>query len=265
MERLNSKIYRGLVYHERFHPTPHRFSYPATFFAFDPKELQTLAKEFLLFSHNRFGPISFSDADYLDGEADSIATQLEKYLSTLQTGERNLIVTCPRFMGMAFNPVNFHLRLKDHTLSSAVAEVNNTFRDRHLYPLLEFENTAPEKWHARCPKQFHVSPFNNMEGEYHFNFSISSDRLKLGVDLHREGQCIMQTALEGTAHPINSANLWKFFLLHPADTALNSFPRILWQAAVLTYRKRMQIYSRPVPNHSNTILRNEDRVRPPKV
>ena len=31
-------------------------------------------------------------------------------------------------------------------------------------------------------------------------------------------------------------------------------PRIIWQAAVLYYRKRMKIYSRPLPNSENTLI-----------
>jgi DUF1365 family protein len=148
-------------------------------------------------------------------------------------------------------------------LRNAVAEVNNTFGDRHVYPLNKFENPTPHTWLSQSPKNFHVSPFNNMDGDYHFSFKIQPDALDLRVDLHREGRCVIKTALRGTGHPLTTANLWKYALLHPADSALNSFPRILWQAAKLAYRKKLPIHQRPVPSNPQTLHRKEDRQKPP--
>ncbi|CAI8322970.1 MAG: Uncharacterised protein [Opitutia bacterium UBA7350] len=263
MDSLNSRVFRGEVYHERLSPQGHAFTYPVTFFAFDLAEIPALAQNSLLFSHNNFGPLSLYDADYLKGQHQPIAKQLNDFIPPEETGATTLVITSPRYLGLAFNPVNFHFRMQGSRLCAAVAEVNNTFRDRHVYPLLNLENPAPHQWQAHHPKEFHVSPFNNMEGHYQFSFEIRPDTLDLRVDLHREGHCVMKTALRGQGHPITAANLWKHVLLHPADTALNSFPRIVWQAAKLTYRKKLQVFRRPVPSHPNTLHRREDREQPP--
>ncbi len=263
MEAINSKIFRGKVYHERLTPRRHAFTYPATFFAFDLAELPALAKNSLLLGHNNFRPLSLHDADYLHGQHIPITEQLDSFLPPASQGESTYLITSPRYLGLAFNPVNFHFRMDGTQLRAAVAEVNNTFNDRHVYPLNELENPAPNQWQAQHDKQFHVSPFNNMEGHYRFTFGIHPDALDLRVDLHREGQCVMKTALYGQGHPITPGNLWKYALLHPADTALNSFPRILWQAAKLAYRKKLTVYRRPVPEHPNTLHRHEDRKKPP--
>lgn len=263
MEQLNSRIFRGEVYHERLTPRRHAFTYPATFFAFDLAELPTLTKHSLLFGHNSFRPLSLCDSDYLHGQDQAIEKQLDSFLSPPHQGESTYLITSPRYLGLAFNPVNFHFRMDGPQLRSAVAEVNNTFRDRHVYPLTELEHSAPNRWQAQHPKQFHVSPFNNMEGHYQFTFEIQPDALDLRVDLHREGTCVMKTALRGQGHPITPGNLWKYALLHPADTALNSFPRILWQAAKLAYRKKLPVHQRPVPEHPNTLHRREDKEKPP--
>jgi DUF1365 family protein len=264
MELLNSKIFRGQVFHERLYPKRNVFTYPITFFAFDPKELPYLAHNSLLFGHNAFRPLSLYDTDYLSGQAQPIHKQMDAIFPSTNE-EEYLLVTCPRFLGLAFNPVNFHFRLKDDQLQAAIAEVNNTFRDRHIYPLHAFKNPTPNTWLSEAPKKFHVSPFNDLTGKYNFSFKIEPDSLDLGVDLHREGRCVMKTALTGEGHPITTANLWKYFLLNPADTALNSFPRILWQAAKIAYRSKLPIYKRPIPEDSNTLLRNEDRDTPPSV
>ena len=59
----------------------------------------------------------------------------------------------------------------------------------------------------------------------------------MGVDLYRDGTCVMQTWQGGTRQPLTNAAIRQHALRHPFDTALNSMPRILWQAAQLGYRK----------------------------
>ncbi len=256
-----SKIYRGKVVHQRLSPTAHAFTYPATFFAFDLAELDQLQAQTDLFGYNNFRPLTVRDKDYLYGQNNSIATQLDKLLPQKSTVERTLLITSPRYFGYAFNPVNFHLRMAGASLLSVAAEVNNTFGDRHVYLLPNLKATASNTWTAQCPKDFHVSPFNNMEGAYHFTFRITNDDLYLGIDLHRDGKCVLKTWIQGNAHRLTTASIWRYALLHPFDTALNSMPRILWQAAQLTYKKKLQVYTRPQPQSPDTLI---DRDHPEK-
>lgn len=252
---LHSKVFRGEVVHQRLHPEPHAFTYPHTFFCFELAELPTLARACPLFGYNDPRPLTLRDRDYLRGQPHPLARQIDEFLPPLAAGQRTLLVTSPRYFGYAFNPVNFHLRLQGDQLLCAVAEVNNTFGDRHVYPLTELTaGQAPHTWTATCTKQFHVSPFNNMQGEYHFTFHIEADRIYLGIDLHREGQCVIKTWIRGSGHPLTAWGITRYALLHPLDTALNSMPRILWQAAQLYYRKKLRIYTRPSPHDSNTLI-----------
>lgn len=260
--QLNSQIFRGNVFHERIGAVGHRFEYPMTFFAFDLAELDQIDQHASCFGHNRSRLLSIHDRDYLHGHNTPILKQLNRVLPAQHPGERTLLVTSPRYLGYAFNPVNFHLRLRGNQLLAAVAEVNNTFGDRHCYPLRSLEQTYDHTWKARCSKQFHVSPFNHLEGAYEFTFRIAHGNLHLGVDLYHQGQCVMKTALSGQGHPINNANIRRYAVLHPLDTALNSMPRILWQAAILYYRKRLKIYTRPEPHSPDTLIRRKQSDRP---
>jgi DUF1365 family protein len=259
---LHSRICRGSVIHERLRPTPHAFTYPATFFAFDLSELSALSKHAWLFGYNENRLISIHDKHYLHGHKDSIGQQLDTLLPPQEAGEHTLLISSPRYLSYAFNPVNFHLRMRGQTLIYVVAEVNNTFGDRHVYPLTKLTQRAPHTWTATCPKEFHVSPFNNMNGDYHFTFRISDNHFHLGVDLHRDGACVLKTSIQGTTHAITNASIWRFALLHPFDTALNSMPRIIWQAAQLYYKKKLQLYTRPEPDSANTLI-DRDRAKEP--
>lgn len=259
---LRSRICRGTVTHERLSPVSHAFTYPSTFFAFDLSELDQIADQVALFSHNEKNLLSLNDSDYLYGASTAISQQLDKLVAPKKNDERTLLVSSPRYFGYAFNPVNFHLRIANDQLHSVVAEVNNTFGDRHVYPLKKLIRTANDTWTARCPKAFHVSPFNNMDGEYHFTFSLSENHLFLGIDLHRDDQCVLKTWLEGKPKPITTAAIFKYALLHPFDTALNSMPRIIWQAALLHYKKYLKVHTRPSPTSEDTLIDRDDKDRP---
>ena len=56
-----SSICRGMVTHERLHPVSHAFTYPSTFFAFDLSELDTIAAQVSIFSHNGKNLLSLND------------------------------------------------------------------------------------------------------------------------------------------------------------------------------------------------------------
>ncbi len=255
---LNSRILRGEVVHKRLTPTKHAFSYPMTFFCFDLIELPDIAKQASIFAYNDSNLLTIRDRDYLKGTDESIKDQTDEYLGKEKAGEQTLLVTSPRYLGKAFNPVNFHLRLKGSKLLSVVAEVNNTFGDRHIYPLLSLEETNEKNtWTASCPKDFHVSPFNDLTGNYLFTFRIKQDELFMGVDLYRQNECVMKTWIRGISKPLNNRNIFNFALFHPFDTALNSFPRILWQAALLYYKRKLPVFKRP-SIHSKKCLIDRD-------
>lgn len=253
---FHSQIVRGEVTHKRMGPTAHSFSYPYTFFIFDLDELPQLEKASFLFAHNHIGVLQVNDRDYLKRESSPIEAQLNAYIPKKKPGQRSLLISSPRYLGYAFNPVNFHLRLdSDDSICHAVAEVNNTFGDGHVYPLPNLESAADGKsWTARCPKDFHVSPFNDLKGEYRFLFRIEATQVFFGVDLYKQGSCVMQTWMRGHSNALNTANILKYTLLHPWDTALNSLPRITWQAAKLYYGKRLAPYKRPQPRSSQTVV-----------
>ena len=55
----NSCIYNGVVTHTRFKPVKHFLKYKTFSFFIDLDELETLQKENLIFSYNKFNIFSF--------------------------------------------------------------------------------------------------------------------------------------------------------------------------------------------------------------
>jgi len=159
----------GRVRHQRLRPVGHGFDYPTWFLLLPLRQLRLQPNPSL--RRNRSGWVSFHDTDHGDGRADCLAWLDERLHAegiTDASGEVWLH-TYPRMLGVAFKPVSFwYCHRPDGTLAAIVTEVNNTFGGRHCYLL-----SGPQlAWgqELSASKQFHVSPFCQIEGGYRFRF-----------------------------------------------------------------------------------------------
>ncbi len=102
-------------------------------------------------------------------------------------------MTMPRIFKYAFNPVSFFLCFgSDDRILCIVAEVNNTFSERHHYILSENSGKAIEfPATFERAKEFHVSPFNNMQGNYVFQFTDPNDEFSATITLYRNQEIIL--------------------------------------------------------------------------
>jgi DUF1365 family protein len=76
----------------------------------------------------------------------------------------------------------------------------------------------------------------------------------------------MKTYIQGQGQSLTNGSIFRYALCHPFDTALNSMPRIVWQAAVLYYKKKMEVFKRPSPVSNNTLVdRDEGRDDSPVI
>ena len=258
-EHMNSNIYEGFVEHERYVPNRHRLAYPHHVYALDLDDLNELNRRSLLFGYNRPRPISLYDEDYLDENEEAIRkkllTKLSSHLAPERVG-RIVMVTSPRLLGHVFNPVSFYYCFsQSDRLLAVVAEVNNTFGEKHVYPLFSAESDNgqfPARFQAQ--KAFHVSPFNDMDGTYHFTFADIRRELDIRIDLHRKGEHVLQARLTGTGKPMTFYNHLKALLRHPIRPHL-TIPRIYREAFKLRFARRLDFYSKPVPHSPMTIRR----------
>jgi len=249
---MNSMIYSGRVMHARRTPVQHQWVFPYIFYLIDLEELTELDRSVTGFGHNRWRPVALHDRDYLR-EKGSIRDQLAEFIDT-DAVDRILLVTCARFLARVFNPVSFYYCLgRDGTARHMVAEVNNTFGERHLYLM---EGGADFPLHCRHNKQFHVSPFNDMQGYYEFTFSAPERELKIAIRLIRDGVTVMDAAMWGSGQPLTTTHMRQALLRHPFTAAL-TMPRIIRQAALLRYRKKLPVFRRPPASSRMTIKEHE--------
>jgi len=256
---MNSRIYNGYVDHQRRLPVPHRFQYSVYFYALDLDELETLDRRIPFFGYNRLRPSAIHDKDYLDKKNGSIKDKLRARLLehgiTRDIG-RVVLVTSARYLNYVFNPVSFfYCYGQDGGLVCMAVEVNNTFGERHLYLLTNKAtpgNGAP--FHFFTDKQFHVSPFNNLEGKYEFFFSEIGDTVNIEIHLIRDQATVFKARLSGRAMPLTPVNHAKTFLSRPLIPHL-TVPRIYWEAFRLYVQKKMAYHDKPVARSPMTILK----------
>jgi cyclopropane-fatty-acyl-phospholipid synthase len=249
----------GQVEHERFAPTTHQLRYDLYVYALDLSEMVFLSRRLPLFGYNRARPASLHDGDHLTQGRGSIRQKLTAALAPHIAAEkvaRIVMVTSPRLLGYVFNPVSFYYCFDSRErLLAAVAEVNNTFGEKHVYVLPGSggsENGFPARY--RADKAFHVSPFNNMGGRYTFQFGDIRRELDVTIDLHRDGAHIMRARLQGQPRPLTALNHLKTLLRHPLRPHL-TIPRIYWEAYKLHFRRRLTYHDKPVPQSPMTIRR----------
>jgi DUF1365 family protein len=236
----------GRVRHTRLRPSHHAFDYATYFLLLPMRSLAAGAPTELAI--NRAGLMSFHDVDHGDGrsaaQGGALAWLDELLLQegiTDATGE--VWLHCyPRVLGYTFKPVSFwYCHAADGGLRAIVAEVNNTFGERHCY-LLDQPRWGQE---LVASKVFHVSPFCAIEGIYRFRFMRTADRTVARVDHDDALGPLIQTSVSGTLMPATRTAqqraLWRFPLM-----TLMVMARIHWQALQL-WRKRVRFFTKPTP------------------
>jgi cyclopropane-fatty-acyl-phospholipid synthase len=255
---VNSFLLTCRVEHERFSPKPHVFEYPVHTCLLNLEDLPELDKRLYLFGHNKFRLASFLDQDYLSESPDEIRTKLkdilEKHKVIIKETDTIYLVTSPRLINYAFNPVSFYWVFREGTHIACLAEVNNTFGEKHVYPLPGAgENSKfPAIYHAN--KTFHVSPFFDRQGEYEFSFSDIRETLTASVSLNKDGQKVFEASIieDGERRPLSDATLFQSTLRRPFTNHL-TVPRILWEAGKIHYGKKIGYHPKPAPISPMTI------------
>jgi hypothetical protein len=238
----------GRVWHRRLRPAPNAFDYPSYFLMLPMRALRAQPDANL--RRNRFGALSFHDRDHGDGRDDALAW-FDALLNAEGIHDANgeaWLHTYPRVIGHVFNPVSFwYAHRTDGSLAAVVAEVNNTFGERHCYLLC-----GPElDWHrtVAARKVFHVSPFCAVAGSYRFRFMLHGDsacapRYTMArVELDDAQGPLLQTRVGGALEPLTAQSARRALFGMPLMT-LAVVARIHWQALRLAL-KRVPFHRQP--------------------
>lgn len=252
----NSKIYTGKVIHRRFKPKEHYFKYNVFSLLIDLNELEEINKYIKFFSYNKFNIISFYDKDHGDRDGSSIKLWVKKNLRNIgiMTEDISIKLLCyPRIFGYVFNPLSTYFIYNKHSeLISIFYEVKNTFGEQHTYIFkAQDEKTVQNK----CKKKFYVSPFIEMDCEYHFKTLNPREQLSVVINQNDKDGKLLFASQDGISKDFNNKNLILSYLTHPLMT-FKIIGAIHYEAFKL-WAKRIKLIAKKIKLKNNITIESK--------
>lgn len=226
-------LYDTSISHVRHTPKRNAFRYRSYSWLVDldhlpqpPRPLRALAQ--------------FRAQDHL-GEPDRTLRQNVENLLALHgvelAGGRIVMLANARVFGYVFNPLSvFWCHHADGTLTCVLAEVHNTYGERHAYLL--FPDIDGE---VEVAKEFYVSPFYPVDGSYLMSLPEPDERVAITIELHRGSEAGAKpfvATMRGTRRVAGTVAL------------LRSAARVPWVTFMVAAQIRVQglkLWARRVP------------------
>jgi len=207
-------LYAAEVTHMRRAPITNSFRYRASYWLVDFDQLPAPRGVFRALAR-------FERSDHCD-----VRTFLAEHGVV---ADRILMLSMARTLGYVFNPISVFWCYDAVGAQVAVlAEVHNTYGERHTYLLQPDENGRSE-----VNKVLYVSPFYPVDGHYDIQVSKPGANLSVTVTLHRGGDLPFVASLRGQRRSASPVNAIRASLFQPA---LRTTILIHWQAVRLWVR-----------------------------
>ncbi|KAJ3119938.1 hypothetical protein HK098_005002 [Nowakowskiella sp. JEL0407] len=275
-KKTNHKIYLASTTHSRLHPVTHTFKYPLFYFGIDLDTINSIPAVWPFFSFNGYSIFAFWEKDYLAdslrGGETGLKKRLLEYLESFNIPSSEIgrveIIAMPRVLGMVFNPLTVYYCFANtddsgsNEVRAIVMEVSNTFKERHIY-ICDKRNQSEKSRTGylsshNVSRRFHVSPFNHRAGTYEIHVGDLSKSLNILfiIKEYIEDLSSITTAtipekhliakMTGKSYDLSTLRLIYLMIAYPI-TSLLVVPRIMYEAWILAYRKKLKIYQRPNP------------------
>lgn len=232
---MNSCIYHGTIRHRRVGAVAHEFQYPIFMMYLDLAELPELFDRRLLWSARRPALAWFKRADYLGDSAIPLDTAVRD-VAEARTGVRPQgpirLLTQLRYFGFVMNPVSFYycFDATGSRVDTIVTEITNTpWNERHTYVFRARDDGVGNPLQHQFAKEFHVSPFFEMDHLYDWKFSPPGEQLAVHMENARRGTKVFDATLTLRRTPISGVALARALARHPFMT-LSVAAGIYWQA-----------------------------------
>jgi uncharacterized protein len=190
---LTPAIYRTTITHSRRAPVHHRFEYRSYSWYVDIDDLPRLPVWLRPFAR-------FHADDHFPGDSrGSLRERLGAFFADHGLAAPEGRVTAllqARVFGYVFNPLSvFWCHDRNGRLCHVIAEVHNTYGERHAYLL------PPADLPVVTAKDFYVSPFNQVDGYYLVQAPRPGNAVDITVALHRDHRQTFLANLRGTRRP----------------------------------------------------------------
>jgi DUF1365 family protein len=194
---LTPAIYRTTVSHSRQAPVRHSFEYRSYSWYVDVDDLPRLPWWLRSFAGFRASD-HFSD-HFANPQHGSLRDRLSVFFADRNLAAPEGRITAllqPRVFGYVFNPLSvFWCHDRDGRLRHVIAEVHNTYGERHAYLL------PPADLPVITAKKFYVSPFNAVDGYYLVQAPRPDSEVDITVELRRDRAPAFTANLRGQRRP----------------------------------------------------------------
>lgn len=229
-------LVEGTVGHTRRTPLRHRFTNRVYQWLVDVDELPRMNRLLRPFS-------TFRAADHIGNPDDTIRENIERFCKASGvdvSGHQILMLANARVLGHTFDPLSvFWAIAPDGSLRCIVAEVHNTYGERHAY-LLETDDAGK----ATVDKQFYVSPFFTVDGRYDLQFTLTPEAVSSTVILRQGDAAVFTATFRGTPRPATARRLTRLLVKMPLMTHRTSL--LIRIHGVWLWIRRLPVVPRPV-------------------
>ena len=219
-------LYTCDVMHCRHFPQSYRFDYKVFSLLLDIDRYKS-DKSSSILSYDRFNIFSVHSKDHGPRDGSDWRVWIDTVLDNhnLSNAKHQIKFLCfPRILGYSFNPLSlWYCFGKDGKLYAVVCEVSNTFGEQHHYALHNDNQPYTNKVKAKKNKNFHVSPFINMDAEYHFTIGIPDDDLLIVINEYQNNDLMLTATQQGKTQLIDTPTLFGLFFRIPLMTF-----KIMW-------------------------------------
>jgi DUF1365 family protein len=247
---MNSCLYEGNIRHSRFKPVQNAFHNSLFLVYLDLAELDSVFLGRWLWSPARRNIAYFRRKDHF-GEPSVPLDAAVRDLVEQKTGKRPpgpiRMMAHLRYFGHNFNPATFYYCYdkKDRHVETIIVEIHNTpWGEVFCYVLDESKNEGTtERMRFRFPKEFHVSPFIDMNMDYDWTFSEPGETLSVHMIDFDRGEKFFEAELTLARREITGPGLALMLLTYPFIT-VKVIAAIYWQALRL-WIKGATYYTHP--------------------
>jgi uncharacterized protein len=232
---VTAALYPCEITHVRAHPIRRAFRYRSYLWLVDLDDLPRVPLPLRHLARFRAG-------DHLGDPAVPIRANVDAYLARHGiglAGGQVLMLGHAAALGYVFNPLTvFWCHRADGSLAAVMAEVHNTYGQRHAYLL------HPDgRGRAQADKSFYVSPFLPVAGRYRLHLPEPGGALRLSVTVHLHGRAVLAASVTGKRRGYTPWRLLACALRHPWVTGQVT-ALIHWQGIRIAAR-RLPVFPRP--------------------